>query len=299
MIKKQLAIVLGATSNMAFAAANVIIGLKNNSKNLDTDIILYNDGEFSNQDKEVFKKLDCTLITYDFPLKDNQNFLKNSMNQFTFMMYSRYECFDLLNEYKNVIWLDIDTVVQSDINQLIEECSTSIGLWQTYDSIKINFTKLPDNYNMDMNYYNSGVIIIKDSLESHEKFKNWCYEKTVSLADTLYCPDQGVLNLMLQEFNLDICNLDEKFNCHPTNKKAKKAIVLHSYRPEKFWNFWNNKEWNCNYEKWIELGGTPVKLRKASKFSQGIAAKWPGAPDPLRKPSACVKFVTNKIFKKV
>ncbi len=259
--KKELAIVLGCTDNMTFALANVILGVLKNNPDLNTEFVIFHNG-IKEKDQNILNKIaNCIFEEYDFPLKDNQKFVESSMNQFTYMMYSRYECFDLLNKYKNVIWLDIDIIVKEGLTELITSCKGDMGLWLSNDDMSVNFTKPLVNYDMLKKSYNSGVIVFKDTLPEFQNMKKWCYDKTSELAEILYCPDQGIINLLIEDFKINLTNLDEKFNCHPSKKCSKNAVILHSYRPEKFWNFWSIKEWNENYKKWIKIGGTPTKIK--------------------------------------
>lgn len=295
--KKELAIVLGCTSNMTFALANVILGISNKSSDLNSDFIIFHNGIIEKEQELLKKIVNCNFIEYEFPLKENKKFLESSMKQFTYLMYSRYECFDLLHSYKNIIWLDIDTVVKGNLALLLDYCKGDMGLWLSHEKMQINFTAPLSDYNMYKNSYNSGVIVFKDSLTNFQNMKNWCYDKTSELSEILYCPDQGIINLLIEDFKINVTNLDEKFNCHPSKKGSKNAIILHSYRPEKFWNFWSVREWNENYKQWLKMGGTPTKIKTANLISRAVNAKWPNAPDPVRKPRHFIKFLLNKMGK--
>ena len=121
MIKKsqiyfRTGIVFGATGNMAFALGNVLIGLKKHSPDLKTDLIVYEQG-ISDKDKNILNSiLPCDCRKYKFPYP---GYLANeTLNKFSELTFARFECFNLLDEYKKVLWLDIDTLIKSDISGL-------------------------------------------------------------------------------------------------------------------------------------------------------------------------------------
>ena len=124
--KKELAIVLGATGNMAFALGNALIGLKKHNPNLIADIIVF-EQNISKKDKNILNSIvPIKFINYEFPVKGVLK--KDTLKKFSELTFSRLECFKLLDEYKNVLWLDIDILIQQDIQQLLNEKSTGISL---------------------------------------------------------------------------------------------------------------------------------------------------------------------------
>jgi lipopolysaccharide biosynthesis glycosyltransferase len=301
MHKKNLAIVLGSTSNLTFAVANVMIGLKNHSPDFADKIIIYHDNISEKDQILISSILPCEYIKYEFPIKDISCFNETYFKQFSELAYSRYECFNLLNEYKYVLWLDVDILIQKNISAIINFGTNGFGILDALNdkvTIKDQLFKSLDGFDMDKKAYSSGTFILQDNLPNYNKMTDWCYKKTLEYADYLYLPDQAILNLLIQEFNIIPAVIDlKRFCCHPSEKNCKNAIILHSYRPEKFWNFWSVKEWNQNYKKWIKLGGTPTKKKTANIISRMVNAKWSDSPDPFRKPRQFIKFLYNKLLK--
>ncbi len=156
--------------------------------------------------------------------------------------------------------------------------------------------KFDSPYDLDRNYYDSGTFIIQDIMPHYKEISKWLYENTVKYAELLHLPDQGIINLMFQEFNLDITPLDrEVYVCHPTHERAKDAVILHAYGCEKFWNYFNNfKEWNKNNKKWLKMGGTPYKGIKASWIFKQMRKIFPDCPNPLRQTGKFFKYLINK-----
>ncbi|MDD3151217.1 MAG: glycosyltransferase 61 family protein, partial [Candidatus Gastranaerophilales bacterium] len=258
-LKKDMAIVLGTTGNRTFAAANVLMGLKKYLKNTNFEIIIYIQDVSKKDRKLLYSILPCRFIDYKLPNADEIR--EKTKKRYTELSYSRYECFNLLDYYKKVLWLDIDILIQKDLTEFINSTSNGIALWQSKVRTGFNFTEKIESYNMDVPFYNLGIMLITDDLPNYKKLTKWCYDKTAEYGKYLVCADQGIINIMIQEFNLEVNKLPEDFNFHPEEgKKPENAVILHPYAEEKFWNFYfNYKEWNENNQKWIVMGGTPYK----------------------------------------
>ena len=291
LLKKELVFVLGSTANMAFATANVIKSISENCK-LNFDVIVY-ENNFLTKDKEIINSIHKTeFIDYNFPKDCNLN--EKTLKQFTKLAFSRYECFKLLNNYKKVFWIDIDTLVNKNIDEFIKKFDKDIAILCEHYQVKDNFTRNLEGYDMNRASCNSGVFIISDKIKDVDKIYKYLYQKTQEFADILFCADQGIFCLMFQDFNLDIQNIGELYNCHPTSKNAKNAYILHTFRPEKFWNFYRNKKWNKNYKWWIERGGSSYQGKKANLWQKFWKTFFYEIPDPLRYPKGFLKKVFGK-----
>jgi len=290
--KKELAIVLGATGNMAFALANVLIGIKKYSPKINADFIVF-ENNITELDKKLLNSIfPIKFIDYKFPLAA-EKFDIGTLERFTLLSFSRYECFNMLNEYKNVLWLDIDLLIKGNISTILNYTNSGLSLYLDGGKVEENFTVPIDSYDMKKNYYNAGVMLIDDTLPEYEKITGWCYQKTLELAQYLTFADQGIINIMIQEFKLTVNPLSFKFNCHPGLKKnLKTAIILHSFCSEKFWNFYNFKEWNENYIKWIKRGGTPYTGKKTGVIERFFTER--NLPNPLTRPRPFFKRLLER-----
>ncbi len=272
MPKRHCAIVIGTTSNLTFALANVMMGIKKHSPDFDCDFIVYHK-DITEKDKEIInnKITPTTFIEYDFLLKSKNN--QFFIDRFTNLAFSRYECFNLLKEYKNVIWIDVDTLIINDISQIIEYAKeTGFSILQG-GSVGSNFNTPINGYNMNNIGCNSGVLVINEKLPEQEKLSQWCYNKTEELKEKVISPDQGIICLMIEEFNLEIKPLPILYNCYPIYNFANEAFILHTWGPEKFWNFYDNAQWDSDYKRWIEFGGTPANIRKLTVLQKFIYQK--------------------------
>ncbi len=297
--KNKLAFVLGSTGNMAFAVANVLMGVVKNYNKSNFDVIIYCDENFAGEDKRLLNTIHkCEFIKYDFFEGNTEKFDQNILNRFTSLAFSRYECFNLLEKYEKVVWLDIDLLIKGEINGLIESCKTGIALYCKDGILGNEFSKPVENYDMARESFNSGVIVLSENLKNPDEISKWCYEKTIEYAEYLKCPDQAIINLAIQEFNLNVTVLADEYNCHPDYPDSDKAKILHPFCMEKFWNFYNYKEWNDNYKKWLKMGGSAYKgkvfniLEKTViNFKKKYALR--AAPDPIRHTRKFLMYVIN------
>jgi len=296
MNKKNLAIVFGITSNITFALANVLIGLKKHSPNLADEIIIYHDG-IKEKDQNLLNTIfPCRFLFYEFPIKDKSDFDPFFFDQFSSMAYSRFECFKLLDEFKKVMWLDVDILIQKDISSLLNLTNDGIGMLEG-GFIKHNFKEPIQGFNMEKIGFMTGTIIFTDEIKDYNRITDWCYEKLLEYSQSLYLPDQAIFNIMLEEFNLEAKGIDKKVYCvHPIEKEVKEAVIVHAYRPKKFWDCFRMKEWVKNDKIWNKMGGTSYKGKKCSFLIRWLEYHFPGSPNPFKKPRPFVKFVWKMIF---
>jgi glycosyltransferase involved in cell wall biosynthesis len=180
------------------------------------------------------------------------------------LVLSRFFCFDLLKKYKKVIWHDVDILIQKDFSGLLkygEKSGFALTLTDSNFYIESNFYRTIPGYSMYTLLYNAGIMVLSDKLKGYEKFTDWCFNKVNELASDLRYMDQGVINLLIQEFSIDIEDIDIlKYCCHPDRPECKDADIVHAYGTNKFWN--SKKlaerfpEWVANDEEWQLLEGS-------------------------------------------
>ena len=294
--KKELAIVFGITKNLTFALANVILGLKKHSPSFADEIIIYHDGITEKDQQLLDSILSCRFLEYEFPIKDKSDFDPFFFDQFSSMAYSRFECFKHLKDFKKVLWLDVDILIQKDISGLLNYAKTGIGMLQG-SFVKHNFKEPLKNFDMEKSGFWTGTIILTDEINDYEKIPEWCYEKLLEYAPKLYLPDQAIFNIMLEAFNLEPMGIDKNLYCaHPIKKESKNAIIVHAYRPKKFWDCFRIKEWVENDKIWKKMGGSAYKGKIYPIHVRFLEKLLPGSPDPLKKPRPFIKYLWLNIF---
>lgn len=299
--KKQRVIVLGATGNITFTVANVLTGIKKHSPNLNADIIIYHNG-ITEKDRNLMNSILPSVFTeYEFPVQTTQELENSSFGRYSKLAFSRYECFKLLDEYRQVLWIDTDILIQKDITGIFDY-SGEIALYKESAPLQECFAIPLENFDMEGAHYNSGVLLLSDKLQNRHEIREWLYNKSIEYGKHLRYADQGIINLALQNFNLNITQLDEQYNCHPTKKSSKKACMVHSYSPEKFWCYFDTryhfKEWDKNYQYWLKIGGSPYIGYEPKPTERFMRVHFPGVPNPVRQTSAFIKYLCNKISNK-
>ncbi|MEI0702726.1 glycosyltransferase [Brachyspira intermedia] len=189
------------------------------------------------------------------------------MKYFTSMAHARYEVFDLLNEYEKILYLDTDVLIQKDIAEILD--MNEYDMYAAFEKTPIksnlenqNFNTISNEqlkYDIDRKLFNSGVLLFnKKMIKNKSSIKEWCYNK----AEEWKSADQVILNLMVQEFNINIGDFTNKYNRYVFDN-LDDAIIVHSCAWNlKFWDGIYNKEWEENNKKWLSLGGSKYKNLK-------------------------------------
>jgi len=250
--KGYLAIVLGITGDWAFAAGTILCGLKRHMKIKNYDVVIYNQN-LDEKDAHCLSQIhSCVFKPYKFRRKD---VAMDKFKRLSEMTFSRFECFDLLDEYENIVWIDADALVLHDLSEMTNDVRNGIGMYLHQDTpISVSFSHSVPGYNMQEECFNAGIIVVNNSLEKRGYFSEWCYEKTAEYSEYINS-DQAIVNLMLQEFNLKPTILDIKYNCPPDSENEDTAI-LHPWGNNKFWNNIYHPVWEEYFKEWVKLGGS-------------------------------------------
>jgi hypothetical protein len=115
---KKSALVTGGTAKDVPAMASLLLNINAINKNLTDDIIIFHDG-ITLKDQKIMNKI-CPVKFYQYQYPYGvQDFGDVITNYFSTMVFCKYECFKLLNEYSTVIWTDYDVVILSSIDELL------------------------------------------------------------------------------------------------------------------------------------------------------------------------------------
>ncbi len=262
--KKKLAFLFGFTPNLTFAAANAALGINRYISISDYDIImLYTD--LSDGDRAALEKIPhVKLVKFEFPDGFTAHMLANIPTESRFrtlnhlMCFAHFEVFKWLDEYENVVWNDVDIGVQGDLAGILNYAP--FGLCKDTPWKVVNqFTGPIPGWEMDIDAYCSGVMIANDSLP-YKQMYDFCYGRAIEYAKYLINPDQSIINLMLQQFNIvpRIVPLEE-YNCISWRDDANVAKIVHFGTEQKVWNNTNIcnafPEWYRTHLQWLAMGG--------------------------------------------
>lgn len=257
MSKKHTAIVLGINENWVFAAATLLMGLKENLLKVHPDIIIIQDGVKKKEQDLLSQILPCKFIEFNQPVPDN---IRHSRG--THMKFSRLLCFDLLDEYNKIIWLDTDMLILKPIDRLFDYGNTGLAMMPHRKMLSRIYKKACDiwgsnpefnKYNFDVLVNNTGLMVFSDALNNPRILKNWCFEKMVAWSK-VNTSIQPIITLMLQEFNIQVEEVPREYNC-PLHEKSRKTVILHTWGDKKFWDGHVYPLWDKYYFQWRALGG--------------------------------------------
>jgi lipopolysaccharide biosynthesis glycosyltransferase len=252
------ALVTGGTRDDVAPIAVFIKNIRDTNSHLFDEIVVYHDGiKKKNQDliNSIFK---TRFIEYDYKPKTKND---EVISYFSRMVYCKYECFALLNDYDEVVWSDYDVVVQDKLDDFCTIENDNLNMLNCGDGLKAMFYKDIThkeilNYDLDTDGITTALFAISNKLKRYNEIHRWCYDKTTEWGDDLYLPEQCIFALAVQEFQIPIKHFDfNEYACFPT-KAGGGEKILHAAGPVKFWNGMNNDTWNKNYEAWLKLGGT-------------------------------------------
>jgi lipopolysaccharide biosynthesis glycosyltransferase len=247
---KENLIVMAVTPNWEFAAGVTLLSLKQHTNLSDYDVLIYSTS------KQEFKGLrrivpDLQVEAFDFDFKDESRFQRVSK-----IAFSRFNCFKKLYQYTNVLWLDSDLLILGDISPLLDYGRDGISMFpHSGIPMSVSFAKDVPGFNMEKECFNDGLFVISNALQDSVKIADWCFSATSKFEEYINS-DQAVFNLMLQEFNLEVTPLPEKYNCHP-NRRGPDSVIVHPWGNQKYWKGLQDPFWDRMYRSWVELGGLP------------------------------------------
>lgn len=314
-MNKKNAVFFASNSKLIFALATTLLSLKKNSPSIldNTDILVYEQG-FTQQDKDLLNAiLPCKFTSYKFAVETDFNNI-NFIN-FSQLAFARYDIFDLLDNYKKILYMDVDIMIAKDLSYIFDNYGDKTGIAMCKDTqkgltlITKNFVNPVEGYDMSVPCYNSGVTLLCDNIKNRKELRMWCYNKTAEWLENLVCPDQGVLNVMIQQFNTGIEALPDTCNCTPSNKKYsdkknKEVVIYHCAGGGlRFWTYNWNAPWQEFYKQYLALGGKPhtdqehawlkfIRKHKLYKFNF-----FDRAPDPQMHPARFLKYLALYPFK--
>jgi lipopolysaccharide biosynthesis glycosyltransferase len=268
---KKKALVTGGIAKDVTAIGVFVINLKQTNPALVDEVVIFHDGISNKDQKAINSVFPCRFIYYQFPGYNPSDFSHHITDYFSQMVFCKYECFRLLAEYSVVIWSDYDVVLLKSLSELVLPSNDRKGglKFLTTDSAAMG-SFMDTIKEVDMSRYNPGGIgicgslfVLFDTLNDYMKYYEWLLQKTKEWGKYLYAGEQASINMLLQEFNIDVSNLEGGVYCvHPVhNTITEETKILHAYGQPKFWSGLKNDIWEDNYRKWVTIGGSKVKER--------------------------------------
>lgn len=161
------------------------------------------------------------------------NFYTYSINlpakgRYSKAMFGRFFLPDLIKA-ERILYLDCDIIVSGNLDELFVSYESD-SLLSAVEENSVISGYLKNKFNIER-YFNSGVLLIKNTLETKQKFKR-CIQMIINKKIDVDYPDQDIINIV---FNKKITNIPVVFNYfNSSQSKYEKPIIIH-YAHEKPW----------------------------------------------------------------
>lgn len=278
-------IVTGGTRSDTAAIAVFAMNIKETNGHLFTKLIIFHDG-IKIKDQQLIKEIiDTEFIFYKFPDSTKNDII---INYFTAMLFCKYECFKLLQEYDIVVWSDYDVIIKEELDEIcqFERSFLKIVVDGKYCIRDMFYSEINNkeiyNYDLSKEGLTTPLFSISNEIGDYMEMYNWCYKKTIEYDEDLMLAEQCIFSLVVQEYSKMYEKLDAlTYACHPRDAKGNEKI-LHSYGQPKFWSGLYDEKWTQMYKRWISMGGSPyshvkktirVKIRLILSRISGIRAR--------------------------
>ncbi|MDL2307000.1 glycosyltransferase [Desulfovibrio sp. OttesenSCG-928-C06] len=294
MPKKNNLLLLGLTGNLSFAAGALLLSLRRHSPALFDNVLLFHDGKLPQGDADILQSLGAELRLYDTRLpgmdgteESAPGIGQNILQRFSPLAFSRLEALNLLDEYRKILWLDVDTAIQGDLTPLMEYGPLALSREDPYFRHDGKTAKAGANIDTQVNGFdplapnlNSGVIVFDDNLPEPRKLYKLCFKWLHTFAANITFADQFLFNMLAQHLGKRhpgsfTAFPYERFNAHPRNPLAQSAALVHGFGPYKLWSDGRIlalfPEWLRDYQRWRDFGGSawPAEPRHAEYYLKG------------------------------
>ena len=277
-------VVMGVTGSWAFAAATVLLAFRRHNPSLDTDFLLFCDDSLADADARILQCLGAQILPFA-PVPAAVNV--EALRIFSPLCLAKFACFDLLDRYSAIVWLDADVVIQDALDALFDSGPLALAVEDPDFSIPpgtkpagINFHEAVEGVDGEADNLNSGIIVFSRELPNPRALHEQCLDFLRRHGPNLRYPDQAVFNHLAQRLAKKdarlIHILPQRFNTHPRNPQATYAPIVHAFGAYKLWNDGLTAacfpEWLRDYEKWKVRGGSPYQGPiENSRFLEGGA----------------------------
>lgn len=240
-MKRDTAVVFRCTPNLSFAVANMIVGIEKHNPHFVTDYVIFST---DNKDKDhnilydvcrfYNKNIKIVNYSYDKLYKLNLDFNKKKFfKNYPLIIFSLFEIFNLLDEYKNVLALDADMVVIDRFDDIVNLGNFSFRPArllndQLNDEVKVFGDSLTPN---------AGFIYINDTIQGYKSFTNKCYDLLYKYFNNIKNTfEETIIGILIYNENIKYTKLELEYNCPCCSSKSIDAKIIHYLNVKKPWN---------------------------------------------------------------
>ena len=256
-------IVTGGTCKDVAAMGTLALNIREVIPDLAGEMIIFHDGIRDREQRIIENIYPTKFYNYRFPVNFKDKRRNSSLRYFSPMIFCKYECFRLLKEYDRVIWTDYDVVILKNIKELVEEKASLQIVEDTEPLSNMFFDNISEvdteSFDLKKNGVCTPLFVITKEIGDYLKYYEWCQRATQKYAPYIYLPEQCIISLLIQKFDIKYkCLSAAKYALHPNNYDGY-ASIIHSYGRPKFWEGLYNEEWEQYYKEWIKRGGKAYK----------------------------------------
>ena len=252
------AVVTGGTKKDVDAMAVLALNLQEVSPKLTDELIIFHDG-ISDKKQNLFQQIMPTrFIRYKCPINWFRLMRNKTIRYFSPMVFCKYECLRLLEEFDIVIWTDYDVVIKENIDEL-KNRKSKMSIIVNHDTPlrrmfypTIKREKM-EGYDMEGVSVTTPIFVMHKSLKHYMEYYNWCYDMTRRYAKYLYLPEQCIFTMLIQNFHINYEELDMEVYCRHPRNATEKTKILHAYGQPKYWNGLHDECWELYYKKWKKM----------------------------------------------
>ncbi len=246
---------------MLFATANVITGLEEKSPGFADDyIILCLEGISERNRKALMaitrKIVILPLMASDILKEDKITpYINTVIKNKSLLAFAQKNIFQLLERYRNVLYLDNDLLIQEDISGILRYAPLA---WRESGTFlnAVLARKVPPENNVKLPY--GGVLRISDELL---KYSARQLENISANIATSGRHDEAVWALFSAVNNVPVSPLPAIYNTMISESSSEDAAIVHARGEKKFWKDASCKNsfpaWHRRNSWWIACGGEP------------------------------------------
>ncbi len=235
------AIVLGGTKDKAFAIGTFLISFIRHHSMEDTDVVVFHDGMDRESMAAISRIHAVHFVEYEPPRTNDWH---PNFEHFTPMVLSKFECLRLLNIYDSVTWFDYDMLVAKPLGEFFspdgegmkailgQTVSQYLGI-ETDDALITRYA--------DARGIHASAMLFNRSIGNYTEMYEWCLAQTARLGSILALPDQIILSLMVNNFDVSLYPISfEIYSSHPRDRDSllhrRHVKIWHSFLKDKYWD---------------------------------------------------------------
>lgn len=254
--KKPRCFAVGISSDLLFSAGTLALNLREIGDLENADFIVFTN-RISQKDRQVLtEKLGLEVRIYCSPIPDRELWRMPSIRYFSPLVLSKFESLALLEEYREVIWMDTDVTVLAPLVDQLTKAKFDLAFVPAKHSPAKSLRRDDGTLPNTGAGLSAGFLVLRDSLLGPAPYADFLVKFVREHGDNLYLPEQAAFESMLLRWKVKILFLDENVYCAAPADVSRVTRILHSWGSEKFWKTEASASWNKFYQDWRDLGGS-------------------------------------------